>query len=121
VQEPDAGTVTEMIAKAIVYFGKPAVIACDAKCNKAWGINNRPRVEFGEEDDYAYIPDQELGEAPTDPGTYEGGQGKPQTKEERLNKWCARECERSELGKQWELIELSDFSKPIYNMPWKHT
>lgn len=109
-----------MIAKAVLYFGKPCALACDAKCGKAWGINNRPRVDFDENDDFAWIGDDDLDSAPDDPGTYEGGQAKPTEPGERLNKWCARECERSVKGALNELIELPDFSGPIYNQPWEH-
>lgn len=111
-----------MIHRSIVAYGKPLVIACDARCDKAWGINNRPRVEFdpGEPDDYAFKPDQELGTAPDNPGTYEGGQAKPRSPEGRLNKWCFRECERSAEAATLERIELRDFSKPLYNMPSRH-
>lgn len=109
-----------MIAKAITYFGKPCAVACDARCDKAWGVHGRPKIEFGEDDDVAYLADGELGTAPADPGTYEGGQGKPQHPSERLNKWCVRECERSGMADQGTLIELKDFSKWLYNQPWKH-
>jgi len=111
-----------MIQKNITYCGQRIIVACDEKCNKAWGMNSRPKEYFDEnnEDDYTYLSDDELGEAPIDPGTYEGFEmaGKPETKEERLNKWCVRECERSYRG---ELpIELKDFSKRIYNIPSLH-
>jgi hypothetical protein len=114
-----------MIIKAITYFGQPCAVACDAKCNKAWGVNNRPRIRFDEDDDFAYLADGELGDAPADPGTYEGGCAKPTHPSERLNKWCVRECERSTLApkdpsKPGELVELRDFSERRYNMPWKH-
>jgi len=51
-----------MIAKAIIYFGQPCVVACDARCDKAWGINSRPRVEFDPDDpdDHAMYADGEL-------------------------------------------------------------
>lgn len=110
-----------MIAKAITYFGKPCAVACDAQCSKAWGINSRPRINFDDNDDFAYYADHELGIAPADPDTYEGGQGKPEHPDERLNKWCVRECERSRLGELGELIVLDDFSKRLYNQPHKHT
>lgn len=110
-----------MIQRDIIYFGQSIVVACDEKCNKAWGMNSRPKEYFdNNEDDYAYLSDDELGDAPINPGTYEGFEmtGKPQTKEERLNKWCVRECERSYRG---ELpVVLDDFSKRIYNMPSLH-
>lgn len=109
-----------MIVKAILYFGRPAALACDARCDKAWGINQRPRVEYGEEDDFSWWVDQALGTAPIDPGTYEGGDAKPREPSERLNKWCARECERSIMVRQGELAALPDFSRPVYNMPLNH-
>ena len=52
---------------------------------------------------------------PVDPGTYEGEHGKPRTKEARLNKWCARECERSVIVDPGIPIELHDFSQRQYN------
>ncbi|GAA0271067.1 hypothetical protein LNAOJCKE_0893 [Methylorubrum aminovorans] len=113
-----------MIARQIVYFGQPAVVICDAKCGKAWGINCRPRVTLSDDpDDYAYLADDELGEAPSDPGTYEGGDAKPTEPSERLNRWCVRECERcamSKPGKATETIAARDFSRRDFNQPWKH-
>lgn len=114
-----------MIAKCVLFFGKPALIACDAQCHKAWGINKRPEVELDpdNDDDTAYLADDELGEAPADPRTYEGGDGKPQTPEQRLNRWCARECERRStfaLGALVTAAELRSFAQRVYNQPWKH-
>jgi hypothetical protein len=61
-----------MPSKSIVFCDQPAVIACDGRCDKAWGRNVRPRDVNDE-----CLPDDALGMAPEDPGTYEGGQGKP--------------------------------------------
>lgn len=113
-----------MIRKEILVFGKQAVIACDEICKKAWGVNNRPRVQVDEEnyDDYYFVPDGELGVAPEDTGTYEGGCAKPIHKEERLNKWCLRECERcllshtNDFNKPIHELDLPDFSKRRYNI-----
>lgn len=106
-----------MYAKAILYFGQPSCVACDGNCAKAWGINNRPKEQLSDnEDDYAFLADDELGEAPADPGTYEGGQGKPVEPHELLNKWCVRECERSTLHPINVMCRLPDFSKRRYNM-----
>jgi hypothetical protein len=131
--------------KLITYFGQPAKVACDEKCNKAWGVVCRPRVypeiseteifglngksvypsskKYDEEsydiDNHAYCSDDELGNAPNDPGTYEGGDGKPTSDERKGNKWCVRQCERcvmSDIGKHKEPLELPDFSKRIYNI-----
>lgn len=109
-----------MIVKSIVYFGQPATHACDGKCGKAWGINNRPSVLVGKPDDvddYAFLADGELGDAPADPGTYEGGHAKPlnATGPEHINKWCVRECERHWFGKPDAPPELPDFSVRFYN------
>lgn len=107
-----------MIKKEIIYFGNKTILACDGRCKKAWGINNRPREQLNEDniDDYCFLSDDELGVAPEDPGIYEGGYAKPKNEEERLNKWCARECERSYLGCIDQPIELPDFSKRLYNI-----
>lgn len=99
-----------MIAKAITYFDQHVCVCCDANCQKAWGINNRPKVQLSDDDDdYAFLADDELGIAPVNPGTYEGGHAKPLTPDARLNKWCVRECERCELGKG--IIAPRDFSE----------
>jgi hypothetical protein len=111
-----------MIQKQITFFGHHCVLACDANCEKAWGTNNRPRIQFPpDEDDYAFLSDSELGIAPAEPGTWEGADGKPRTPSEVLNKWCARECERSILVNIGRPLVLPDFSKRVYNRPSKHT
>ena len=107
-----------MIAKHILYLGNPLILACDAKCEKAWGHNRRPKVQLdpSNEDDYEYLADGELPVAPVDPGTYEGGHAKPAEKADRLNKWCCRECERSVMVKYGEDFDLPDFSKRVRNI-----
>jgi hypothetical protein len=106
--------------KQITYFGQPAKVACDENCNKAWGINNRPKIQLSEdEDDYAYLSDDELGDAPENPGTYEGGHAKPTHKSQIPNKWCVRECERCSLSSPGEYNlppVVKDFSKRMYNI-----
>jgi hypothetical protein len=107
-----------MIAKQITFFGHTLILACDANCSKAWGINSRPKVQLSDsEDDYAFLADGELAEAPVDPGTYEGECAKPQTESARLNKWCCRECERHVMVKPGEEFELPDFGQRRYNCP----
>lgn len=107
--------------KLITYFGQKCKVGCDGKCNKAWGINNRPDIQLSDnEDDFAYLSDLELGEAPEDPGTYEGGDGKPLSNHEFPNKWCVRECERCEKSRPGEYSKpliLPDFTKRVYNIP----
>lgn len=116
-----------MLKKEIVYCGQKAVSACDGNCQKAWGMNNRPTIQLDENDidDYAYLSDDELGIAPINPGTYEGAdfEAKPKENEEKLNLWCARECERHYLsgpGQFDEPIKLPDFSKRVYNYHHKN-
>jgi len=99
----------------IIYFGQPARVNCDRQCNKAWGRNNRPTIQLSDdEDDFAYLADSELGEAPDDPGTYEGDEGKPTSADQFPNKWCIRECERCNMSKPGafrEPLDLMSFEK----------
>lgn len=108
----------------ITYFSQPARVACDRLCSKAWGVNSRPRVQMGDDaDDYAILADDELGEAPADPGTYEGGHAKPTSPDQFPNKWCVRECERCAISApgQHELpLKLPDFGRRKLNMPHAH-
>lgn len=110
-----------MIARQITYFGQPAVVACDARCEKAWGSVTRPSEPASDaDDDVVFLADHELGEAPADPGTYEGGHAKPTCRANRLNKWCVRACERSVMsvpGKAGDVIETRDWSRRLYNLP----
>lgn len=123
------------LEKKIVYCGQDAVVGCDAACNKAWGIVCRPcvyldaqgkvvyvmldvrqrRLQGIDYDNYAYIPDHLLGEAPADPGTYEGADGKSP---KSLNKWCVRQCERCDISSPGtKEVNVSDFSDYVFNMP----
>ena len=106
-----------MLAKQVKFFDNILILACDGKCNKAWGINSRPLNQLSDDDgDFEWLNDNELGDAPDDPQTYEGQHGKPQAWHERLNKWCARECERSIMARPNEAFELKDFSQRIPNL-----
>jgi hypothetical protein len=114
-----------LIQREIRTFDKEEIVACDAKCNKAWGICQRPKknLDENEPDDFYFLPDNELGKAPEDPGEYEGGYAKPTNELEQLNKWCVRQCERSiRRGIDDSVTEdyLPDFNKRVYNQPWKH-
>lgn len=110
--------------KLITYFGQNTKVACDEKCHKAWGICNRPKIQLSDdEDDIAYLSDDELEIAPIDPETYEGGEAKPTLKTEIPNKWCVRECERCSMSKPGEShlpVKLKDWTKRGYNQPWKY-
>ena len=99
-----------MIVSAVMFAGKPTAIVCDGKCEKAWGRTSRPiRAATGFCVTTGYCTDAELGDAPKDPGTYEGGFGKPT---DRIhNKWCARECERAELVRECEVLSLPTFGE----------
>lgn len=109
-----------MHTKMIKWLGQDMVLACDGKCNKAWGYQLRPKEQLGQdEDDIAYLSDSELGEAPKRPGTYEGGHTKPPGPDQ-MNKWCARQCERSEMAPSVHRLDIPDWSARILNQPWKH-
>ena len=109
--------------KLITFCGQCAKVACDGRCDKAWGLNHRPRVMLGDgsdPDNFAWRSDEELKVAPVDPGTTEGESSKPvgATGPEHMNKWCVRECERCEMsepGKWDEPLALRDFSRRYYN------
>jgi hypothetical protein len=130
-----------VIQKHILMFGGKCTLACDAKCHKAWGINNRPTIylddptqtvygygftkhrkpenvpENFDYDNHVGLADDELPDAPTgsnELGTWEGGHGKPETDTERLNKWCARECERSIIVDEWRDVDISELEN--YNL-----
>jgi hypothetical protein len=103
----------------VTYCGQPMKVNCDGLCAKAWGIECRPRVQLSEdEDDYAYLSDAELGTAPVDPGTEEGEDSKPLSVAEFPNKWCVRQCERSNRskpGKSREPLPVLTFSERVPN------
>lgn len=101
------------MTKQIQYFGKKCIFKCDEKCSKAWGRNSRPTNKQGE-----YLSDDELGEAPDDPETYEGFQGKPLTVPSEPNKWCVRECERGSISeaitdKLKETLHSANYQSPL--------
>lgn len=110
-----------MHTKTITFMGQPAVLACDGNCAKAWGIQCRPseQLDPNDDDDIAYLADGELGDAPADPGTYEGGHGKPAGPHD-MNKWCARQCERSDMAPTVGTVRLHDYSRRLLNKPTKH-
>ena len=68
-----------ILVRCVQFFGEPMAIACDGRCSRAWGRTwTEPKI----------------GVAPANPGTSEGGHLKPVHPDDRLNKWCCRECER---------------------------
>lgn len=109
-----------MPERLITYCGQTAKVCCDGKCEKAWGINNRLRVQLSdEEDDYAWLSDNELGIAPINPGTYEGSDAKPLSVMEFPNKWCVRECERCTMSQPGEFakpLAVRSFEQRFYNI-----
>jgi hypothetical protein len=90
-----------MICKQIQMHGMQVTLVCDGRCDKAFGIADRPTRELGyDEDDFVYLTDDELGTAPAPDAieSREGGNTKPSAEPiqdgERMNRWCARQCER---------------------------
>jgi hypothetical protein len=107
-----------MLATVITYSGHRVVLICDGKCHKAWGVNHRPKIQLSDnEDDYEWLADGELGDAPINPGTYEGGHAKPRHPDQRHNKWCSRECERSGFAEDGKDFLLTDYSQRGRNIP----
>jgi hypothetical protein len=106
------------ISKEVTAYGRRFVLGCDAQCSKAWGAGARPRVLLSADnpDDYAYLADHEIGAAPVDPGTGEGGDGKPLVPSERLNRWCFRACERARWAPVGEPLPERDLTRRRYNV-----
>jgi len=104
----------------ITFFGRKARVVCDRNCNKAWGLNSRPKKKLSDnEDDFCFLSDGEIDNAPEDPGTYEGGCAKPLSPDEFPNKWCVRECERCSISEpnEWNLpLEPKSFVDEQYNI-----
>jgi len=111
-----------MLAKSILFLGQPRVLVCDGRCNKAWGIDGRPKHHFSKDvDDYVFLGDALLGTAPGPGATVtieEGGDPKPsdvwldEKDAPRMNRWCARQCERSRLI----AVTLPDMNSPGPNL-----
>lgn len=116
------GLMPRRLEKKVRFCDQPMRIACDGRCDKAWGSNSRPKIQISANpDDYAWLSDDELGAAPADPGTSEGGHLKPigVRSASDMNKWCVRECERlvcTRLGQHDGPLELRDLSVRFYNI-----
>lgn len=103
--------------------GSGPISHCDGRCDKAWGISERPKVHLDpvEYDDYAFLADGELGTAPAS-SWWEGGQGKPIDDVDPhlnwLNKWCIRQCERYDETARGQPVVITDagLSKRRCNM-----
>lgn len=103
----------------ITFCGQQVDVACDRRCDKAWGRDSRPRKQLSDNpDDYVFVSDGELGTAPFPSDSTEGDQGKPSGTSHQgpLNKWCVRECERSVMVDAGQPITLPDFDHPQPNI-----
>ena len=95
----------------ILFSGRHVKVACDRNCDKAWGINTRPKEILSDNlDDYVFLADGELGIAPENPGTSEGGELKPY-KPDKHNRWCVRECERASIFEPNKEVVYKDWTK----------
>src|SRR4051812_47845438 len=107
--------------KQIFYDNSEVIVMCDEKCHKAYGIQNRPKIQLSDHvDDVVYLADDELPHAPINPGTYEGGHAKPVNTLSIPNKWCVRECERCMMFDLNKEPRVNDYTSRVYNQPWKH-
>jgi hypothetical protein len=106
-----------MITKVVAAYGRMLTLTCDNNCEKAFGIRERPYIQLdGNVDNIAWLSDDEVGIAPIDPGTDEGGHRKPTCEKEKLNKWCFRQCERCSEFNQGEEVIVKSFDKRVYNI-----
>jgi hypothetical protein len=98
---------SQLLARPILFCDDWAIITCDGRCDKAWGMQNRPkRMLSADPDDYVYLADDDpmIGQTPnsSELGS-EGDEEKPsdsalQAKYSYLmNRWCARACERATM------------------------
>lgn len=115
----------------IVDFHGPCALVCDGRCDKAWGINGRPREQHSADpDDYTYLSDSVLQTAPPPGQTRtiaEGRDVKPSaealtgtTGHVMGNRWCARECERCGVLRASHGAVLAmppDLEYPTPNLP----
>jgi hypothetical protein len=102
--------------KEILYLGQKVLVGCDEQCNKAWGMTDRPRNQLSDnDDDFEWLSDKELPDAPANPDTSEGWEYKPTCDEEKGNKWCIRQCERCVMVDVGETLQLIDFSNRVRN------
>lgn len=108
-----------MYTKEITAFGRRLVIGCDGKCESAFGINGRPYEQLSDDpDDIVWLSDDEAGKAPESGKTKfyaEGVDLKPASKENMLNRWCFRECERCAKAEIGEELKLEDWSNRVYS------
>lgn len=114
--------VRKPLPQRIAFCGQQVDVACDRRCDKAWGLDLRPRKQLSEDpDDYVFTSDGELGTAPFPSDSTEGDQGKPSATSHQgpLNKWCVRQCERSVMVDAGRPVELRDFARPRPNRPNK--
>jgi hypothetical protein len=112
-----------MLTRKVTMYGAPCVLACDGRCDKAWGINRRPKRQLSADvDDYVFLGDAELGTV-GERTTWEGGEGRPSNlalrpeDSARMNKWCARECKRCTVVGPSDPIRLRDLRSPLPNIP----
>ena len=111
-----------LLARAIVFCGRPLVLVCDGRCDLAWGNDRRPRISHSADpDDFTWVGDDDPMCSPGAPApgdlSSEGDELKPSTAalansdSSRMNKWCARQCERSRMRDP----ELPDMRSPRPN------
>jgi hypothetical protein len=114
--------VGNLLARSIVFCGRSMVVACDGRCDRAWGVQERPRTALspGDPDDFVWLGDEHE-DARTTPGrehlVSEGGDLRPSDvalspgDSVLMNRWCARACERSVLVE----VVLPDMVNPRPN------
>lgn len=117
-----ATTGQDLLTTEIRWFDKQCLVVCDRRCDKAWGHNgHRPAIsESDDADNIVWLADTEVGIAPIESQVLEGGDGKPTEPPAQHNKWCVRECERSNVVRRNEIITCLDWSKRVFNQPSKH-
>ena len=120
LENPSDGLVSLLLhPQRITFCGQQVDVACDRRCDKAWGRDIRPRKQLSENpDDYVCVSDSDLGRAPFPSNSTEGDQGKPSGTSHHgpLNKWCVRACERCVMVDAGRTITLPDLARPLPNI-----
>lgn len=107
-----------LFGSEIPYTDNDTWISCDGKCDKAFGLAERPISENSlAEGDFEWLADDEVGDAPEVSCHTIDGENKPQLITELHNKWCIVHCERSILMTLGQEATLPNFDKRVPNIP----
>ena len=117
------------IQRSMMFLGEIHIVACDGRCDKAWGVDDRPTNRLGSDhNDFEWLADGELGQAPIDPGSLSSDNGvrKPLLVRgpDDVNEWCVDRCERMAKCRavtSERAPDPPDLSRRRPNFEWRRT